>query len=150
MEGVKRRRVACSLALARGAAGDEVPEQHLVHTYSGEFESELLAHSSRLNGATLLGDADLRTLSAVLQALHTHFMRKWRRSANAVDVEFLIMDGDRARGGSAGTAVPRALRPESAHRRPARGSLSVSGTAGGNPGGATGGGEAPRPGSLAA
>jgi hypothetical protein len=78
-----------------GAAGDEVPEQHLIYTYSGVFESELLSHSSRMGGATLLEDADLRRLSDVLQALHEHFMRTWRRRANAVDVEFLVAGDDR-------------------------------------------------------
>src|SRR6185295_13215362 len=29
-----------------GASGNEVPEQHLIYTYSGVFESELLTHSS--------------------------------------------------------------------------------------------------------
>jgi hypothetical protein len=48
-----------------------------------------------MGGATLLGDADLRHLSDVLQALHAHFMRVWRRRANAVDVEFLVAGADR-------------------------------------------------------
>jgi rifampicin phosphotransferase len=78
-----------------GAGGDEVPEQHLVYTYSGEFESELLSHSSRMGGVTLLGEADLRALTAALDRLHEHFMRKWKRRANAVDVEFLIAGLDR-------------------------------------------------------
>jgi len=78
-----------------GAAGNEVPEQHLIYTYSGEFEAELLAHSSRMGGATLLAETDLRALGDVLQKLHTHFMHTWRRRANAVDVEFLLAGGDR-------------------------------------------------------
>jgi hypothetical protein len=78
-----------------GAGGDEVPEQHLIYTYSGVFESELLSHSSRMAGATLLGDADLRALAVVLDKLHKHFMREWRRRANAVDVEFLFAGADR-------------------------------------------------------
>jgi hypothetical protein len=73
-----------------GAAGDEVPEQFLIHNYSGVFETELLSRSSRLGGTALLGDDDLRALSAALDALHGHFMKKWRGRANAVDVEFLV------------------------------------------------------------
>lgn len=78
-----------------GAGGNEVPEQHLVYTYSGVFESELLARSSRMAGATLLGDADLRALGDVLGKLHAHFMRAWSGRANAVDVEFLVAGDDR-------------------------------------------------------
>jgi hypothetical protein len=78
-----------------GAGGNEVPEQHLIYTYSGVFESELLARSSRMAGATLLGDADLRALSDVLGRLHAHFMRAWSGRANAVDVEFLVAGDDR-------------------------------------------------------
>jgi hypothetical protein len=73
-----------------GAGGDEVPEQFLIHTYSGVFETELLSRSSRLGGAALLDDDDLRALGTALDALHGHFMKKWRGRANAVDVEFLV------------------------------------------------------------
>jgi len=78
-----------------GAGGNEVPEQHLIYTYSGVFESELLAHSSRMAGVPLLGDADLRALGDVLGKLHAHFMHVWSRRANAVDVEFLFAGKDR-------------------------------------------------------
>ncbi len=78
-----------------GAGGNEVPEQHLVYTYSETFESELLTRSSRTGGAALLGDADLRVLADVLGKLHSHFMRHWKGRANAVDVEFLIAGADR-------------------------------------------------------
>ena len=78
-----------------GAGGNEVPEQHLIYTYSGVFESELLAHSSRMAGTTLLADADLRALGDALGKLHDHFMHTWSRRANAVDVEFLIAGEDR-------------------------------------------------------
>ena len=78
-----------------GAAGDEVPEQHLIYTYSGYFETELLSRSSRLGGAELLNEADLRALDSTLRQLHEHFMRRWQQRANAVDVEFLIAGGDR-------------------------------------------------------
>jgi hypothetical protein len=78
-----------------GAGGNEVPEQHLIYTYSGVFETELLSRSSRMAGATLLGDQDLRALGDALGKLHSHFMDTWRRRANAVDVEFLIAGEDR-------------------------------------------------------
>jgi hypothetical protein len=78
-----------------GAGGNEVPEQHLIYTYSGEFQSELLSLSSRLGGATLLTGRDLRALADVLGRLHQHFMRNWHQRANAVDVEFLIAGEDR-------------------------------------------------------
>ena len=78
-----------------GAAGNEVPEQHLIYTYSGYFESELLSRSSRLGGADLLQEGDLRALDSTLRQLHQHFMRRWHSRANAVDVEFLIAGEDR-------------------------------------------------------
>jgi len=78
-----------------GAGGNEVPEQHLIYTYSDAFESELLTHSSRMAGATLLTDSDLRALGDVLGKLHDHFMHVWSRRANAVDVEFLFAGDDR-------------------------------------------------------
>jgi hypothetical protein len=78
-----------------GAGGNEVPEQTLIYTYNGLFETEVLSRSSRLAGRTLLSDADLRSLGEVLGKLHTHFMRQWRGRANAVDVEFLIAGPDR-------------------------------------------------------
>ncbi len=78
-----------------GAGGNEVPEQTLIYTYSGVFESEVLSRSSRLAGATLLTDVDLRALGDVLGKLHQRFMRHWNGRANAVDVEFLIAGADR-------------------------------------------------------
>lgn len=78
-----------------GAAGDELPEQYLLYNYSGAFETELLTRSSRLGGAALLGEADLLRLNGVLERLHAHFMKRWSRRANAVDVEFLLAGPDR-------------------------------------------------------
>jgi rifampicin phosphotransferase len=78
-----------------GAGGNEVPEQHLVYTYGDTFETELLSRSSRMSGAALLTDDDLRAMSGVLGKLHAHFIHHWRGRANAVDVEFLIAGGDR-------------------------------------------------------
>jgi len=78
-----------------GAGGNEVPEQHLIYTYTDAFESELLTHSSRMAGVALLMDSDLRALGDALGKLHDHFMHAWSRRANAVDVEFLLAGNDR-------------------------------------------------------
>lgn len=77
------------------AAGDELPEQHVIYTYSEEIESEILSRSSRDGGATLLGERDIARLAEVLVALHEHFEPFWTDRANAVDVEFLIAGPDR-------------------------------------------------------
>lgn len=78
-----------------GAAGDEIPEQHLVYTFMGDLESEVLARSSRTGGEPLLRDAEIRGLAFVLERLHRHFVPRWKGPANAVDVEFLIAGEDR-------------------------------------------------------
>jgi phosphoenolpyruvate synthase/pyruvate phosphate dikinase len=78
-----------------GAGGNEMPEQHLVYTFMGDFDAEVLSRSSRSDGEPLLADAEVRALSAILQRLHNHFVPKWRGPANAVDVEFLIAGEDR-------------------------------------------------------
>lgn len=75
-----------------GAAGNEIPEQHLVYTYGEQPESELLARSSRMpEGKTLLDSATLTELSNQLVRLHEHLLPRWSGDANAVDVEFLVM-----------------------------------------------------------
>ena len=78
-----------------GAAGDEVPEQHLIYTYMETPEYELLSRSSRSGGAVLLTELDLLHLGNVLGVLHAHFEPRWTGGANAVDVEFLIAGEDR-------------------------------------------------------
>lgn len=79
-----------------GAGGDEIPEQHIIYTYSEDIESEVLSRSSRNGGQPLLRDAEIRELTAVLEALHEHFMPHWQAGdANAVDVEFLLAGPDR-------------------------------------------------------
>jgi hypothetical protein len=78
-----------------GAAGDEIPEQHLIYTYSEDLEIELLSRSSRTGGQPLLRETELRELAAVLRRLHEHFEPQWRARANSVDVEFLIAGPDR-------------------------------------------------------
>jgi hypothetical protein len=79
-----------------GAAGEEIPEQHLVYTFAEELEEELLSRSSRLPpGELLLGPREIQALTDVLQQLHKHFIPRWGDRANAVDVEFLIAGEDR-------------------------------------------------------
>lgn len=80
-----------------GATGDEVPEQHIIYTYSEVIESELLSRSTRSPGELLLGDAQTLELAEVLTTLHNHFIPRWGNVgvANAVDVEFLIAGDDR-------------------------------------------------------
>lgn len=90
-----------------GAAGEEVPEQHLIYTYTEVIESELVTRSSRTDGE-VLSERDILQLAAVLARLHCHFLgrdelvgasgtctRRWDEPSNAVDVEFLIAGEDR-------------------------------------------------------
>ena len=75
-----------------GAGGDEIPEQHLVYTFTEELDFEFLSKSSRMpDGKTILNKAILTDLTNQLVQLHKHFMRRWDDRANAVDVEFLVM-----------------------------------------------------------
>lgn len=84
-----------------GAAGDEVPEQHLVYVYSEVIESELLAQSSRSPDALLLPEASILQLASTLRTLHCHFRARWQQrgmvldSSDALDVEYLIAGPDR-------------------------------------------------------
>lgn len=82
-------------ATVTGAGGDEIPEQHLIYTYSETVESELLSRSTRSGGRILLRDRELAELADVLRVLHEHFVPAWEGHANAVDVEFLIAGPDR-------------------------------------------------------
>ncbi len=87
-----------------GAAGDEIPEQHLIYTYQG-IEPELVSRSSRNGGAPLLRDEEILELAEVLRVLHEHFVPRWgdrvgRLPAGstaeiAAEVEFLIAGPDR-------------------------------------------------------
>jgi phosphoenolpyruvate synthase/pyruvate phosphate dikinase len=75
-----------------GAAGDEIPEQHLVYTFTEELDFEFLSKSSRMpDGKIILNKAILTDLTNQLVSLHKHFMHRWDDRANAVDVEFLVM-----------------------------------------------------------
>lgn len=78
-----------------GAAGGEIPEQHLIYTYTVPVETELLSRSSRTPGAFLLDEAALVALHAPLARIHAHFVdqHRWAEPVNAVDVEFLLASG---------------------------------------------------------
>ncbi|WP_236517399.1 PEP/pyruvate-binding domain-containing protein [Sandaracinus amylolyticus] len=80
-----------------GAAGEEIPEQHLIYHYMQPFETELLARSSRSPGALLLDDAAITALHERLARIHAHFVGgerpRWPQPVNAVDVEFLLAGG---------------------------------------------------------
>ena len=89
-----------------GAAGEEVPEQHLIYTYTETLESELITRSSRTDGL-VLSELDIFRLAAVFGRIHCHLAadpdtaritgctRRWPSGANAVDIEFLIAGEDR-------------------------------------------------------
>ncbi len=79
-----------------GAAGEEVPEQHLIFTYTDVVESELITRSSRTDGLVLT-ERDILNLTAVFGRLHAHFITdgRWTGEPNAVDIEFLIAGEDR-------------------------------------------------------
>ncbi len=80
-----------------GAQGDEIPEQHLIYTYSEQIESELLSRSSRTD-ALLLSEQDITALAAVLGRIHQHFTWRWGAPDDeraAVDVEFLVAGPER-------------------------------------------------------
>ena len=94
-----------------GAGGDEVPEQHLIYTYSGVFESELLAHSSRMAGATLLSDTDLRALGDALGTTTRRAFHETRLEPPRERRRRGVPDRGRgpARGDPAGAPVSRGL-----------------------------------------
>jgi hypothetical protein len=84
-----------------GAAGDEVPEQHLVYVYSEVVESELLSQSSRSPDRLLLEEPQILQLASALRTLHCHFRERWRQrgmhvdGSDALDVEYLLAGPDR-------------------------------------------------------
>ncbi len=71
-------------------ARDEVPEQHLVYTYTEQLEPERLGRSSRTGGTDVLDADDVLRVARVLQRLHDTLVPTYGTHANAVDVEFLI------------------------------------------------------------
>ncbi|HHH30891.1 MAG TPA: hypothetical protein ENK57_21455 [Polyangiaceae bacterium] len=87
-----------------GAAGDEIPEQHLIYTYQG-IEPELVSRSSRDHGAPLMREEEILDLAEVLRVLHEHFAPRWGDRVGrvpegstyvvAAEVEFLVAGPDR-------------------------------------------------------
>ncbi len=73
-----------------GAVGNELPEQILVTTWSGDYEFELLSRSSLTQGANILGEDDLRRLCSQLARIHDTMLPRARGGANAMDVEFIL------------------------------------------------------------
>lgn len=73
-----------------GAAGNEIPEQVLVTTWTGDYEFEILCTSSLANGESILGDKDLRRLTDQLFEIHSRMLSMTMAPANAMDVEFML------------------------------------------------------------
>ncbi len=72
------------------AAGNDVPEQHLVYVYSAELEDEIVSRSSLTHGAPVVPPADILALARVLARMHDVLVPRYRSGVNAVDVEFLV------------------------------------------------------------
>lgn len=83
-----------------GAAGEEIPEQHLIYTYQG-LEPELLSRSSR-SPQPLMREPELLALAAALQQIHDTFVPIWESRQGqlpeggtiAAEVEFLVAGPD--------------------------------------------------------
>jgi len=75
-------------------AGEDVPEQHLVYTYTESPEPEVLSRSSLTGGRPILDEAEVIRLTEVLQRIHARLVPQYGEGADAVDVEFLL---DRSR-----------------------------------------------------
>ncbi len=71
-------------------AGDDVPEQHIVYTYTEQLEDEILGRSSLTNGAAVMPTEEVERLTRLLQDLHARLVPTYGDSANALDVEFLV------------------------------------------------------------
>jgi phosphoenolpyruvate synthase/pyruvate phosphate dikinase len=72
------------------ARGNDVPEQILYYTYGAEREYERMSRSSRTNGAPVLSDNEVFSLSQVLRAIHRHFNPNEWENRRAMDVEFIL------------------------------------------------------------
>jgi hypothetical protein len=73
------------------ARGDDVPEQVLYYTYGEEGEFERLSRSSRTNGAAVLTDAEVMTLSRALRAIHRGLNDAIGAGGDTpMDVEFIL------------------------------------------------------------
>lgn len=73
-----------------GAAGDEMPEQVLVATWTGVCEPELISRSSLADGAPILAEQELTDLTTQLRRIHHSLLAGHTGAANAMDVEFTL------------------------------------------------------------
>jgi phosphoenolpyruvate synthase/pyruvate phosphate dikinase len=73
-----------------GAAANELPEQYLVSTASGEFAPELLSRSSVTGGAPVLSTDEVLALTRQLLRIHDAMLPGHGALANAMDVEFAL------------------------------------------------------------
>jgi phosphoenolpyruvate synthase/pyruvate phosphate dikinase len=73
-----------------GAAGNEIPEQLLVYTWTRTRDIERISASSRAPGQQLLRDAEAVAFARQLEAIHDEFVGDPVGTAAAVDVEFLV------------------------------------------------------------
>lgn len=74
-----------------GARGNELPEQYLVATWTGEIAPELLSRSSLAGGSTILAGEDVAGLTRQLLKIHDAMLPAHAESANAMDVEFAFL-----------------------------------------------------------
>ena len=72
------------------AAGNELPEQVLVTSWTGDLEFEVLGYSSLTQGAPILQQDDMRALSERLFRIHDRMLPGAGDRANAIDVEFVF------------------------------------------------------------
>jgi hypothetical protein len=74
-----------------GARGDEVPEQILFYTFADARGIERLSKSSKMGGADLLGEKEIKELVGYLETIHQAFTGdSFGMTGEAVDVEFLV------------------------------------------------------------
>jgi len=73
-------------ATVTGAVGNQVPEQFLVKTTTGQYELELLGRSSLNGGAAILRDDEVRELTVCCYVSCAPAI-PLRGTANAMDVE---------------------------------------------------------------
>ena len=74
-----------------GARGDEVPEQILFYTFADARGIERLSKSSKMGGADLLGEKEIKVLVGYLEKIHEEFTGdSFGMTGQAVDVEFLV------------------------------------------------------------
>lgn len=78
-----------------GAGSDELPEEVLIYTWTPTYEFHILSRSTLTSGEAILETADLEAAGRLLQNLNDRLVPTYVGGANAVDVEFLLTEGDR-------------------------------------------------------